>query len=72
MLAEARSEDHGGNGDAALMSGVIGSVTEAHGDHRDRRRRVVDDRSQLIEIPQIGDSNARVAVDTTLTEAVRR
>ena len=68
---ESLAEDIGSGGGSALKRLVVEAVNEGLGAHRDRRRRIAEDRAQLLQILRAGNAKARAVAEQTLSE-VRR
>lgn len=66
--AEALAEDLGSGGGIALKNLVIEAINEGLRAHRDRRKAIAEDRSQLIQILRAGNAEAEAVADKTLTE----
>lgn len=65
---EALAEDLGSGGGSALKNLVTEAINEGLRAHRHRRKRIAEDRSQLIRILRAGNAKAEAVADKTLDE----
>lgn len=65
---EALAEDLGSGGGSALKNLVTEAINEGLRAHRDRRKCIAEDRSQLIQILRAGNAKAEAVADRTLSE----
>ena len=65
---ESLAEGLGNRGGSALKALVTEAINEGLRTHRDRRRRIAEDRAQLVQILRAGNAKAEAVAERTLTE----
>ena len=65
---ETLAEEIGSGGGQALKALVVEAINEGLRTHRDRRRRIAEDRAQLLQILRAGNAKAEAVAHRTLNE----
>lgn len=65
---ETLAEEIGSGGGRALKALLVEAINEGLRTHRDRRRRIAEERAHLLQILRAGNAKAEAVADKTLNE----